>query len=138
MRLARVGLIAQSLFYIGGGVNHFVHREFYRHIMPDHYAHPAEWVELTGVAEIAGGAGLLLPATRKSAAVGIAAMLVVFLDVHQYMLRHPKRFPGIPKWTLWARIPLQFALIAWALHYARQPETGVVSPADEPKVPSIW
>jgi len=138
MRLARVGLIAQSLFYIGGGVNHFVHGEFYRHIMPDHYAHPGEWVDLTGVAEIAGGVGLLVPATRRSAAVGIAAMLVVFLDVHQYMLRHPERFPEIPKWTLWARIPVQFALIAWALHYARQRETDETSPTDEPNVPAIW
>jgi uncharacterized membrane protein len=106
--------------------------------MPDHYTHPGALVDLTGVAEIAGGVGLLVPATRRSAAVGIAAMLVVFLDVHQYMLRHPERFPEIPKWTLWARIPLQFALIAWALHYARRGETDGVSPADEPKVQEIW
>lgn len=124
MRFSRVSLVAQSLFYIGAGINHFWHPDFYRHIMPDHYAHPAGLVELSGVAEIAGGLGLLAPATRRASALGVALMLVVFLDVHQFMVRHPERFPEVPEWALWTRIPLQFALIAWALNYARQPKTG--------------
>lgn len=119
-RLDRVSLVAQSLFYIGAGINHFWHKEFYVHIMPDHYAHPAAWVDISGLAEILGGLGLLPPATRRVSAYGIAAMLVVFLDVHQFMLRHPERFQNVPEWTLWARIPLQFVLIAWALRYTRR------------------
>ena len=90
--------------------------------MPDHYAHPLPLVELSGVAEILGGVGLLVPVTRRFSAVGIAAMLVVFFDVHIFMLRHAARFPEVPGWVLWARIPLQFLLIAWALYYARQTE----------------
>jgi uncharacterized membrane protein len=124
MRSARISLIAQSLFYIGGGVNHFVHEDFYTHLMPDRYAHPEGLVQLTGVAEILGGLGLLMPATRRPAAIGIAVMLVGFLDAHQFMLRHPERYP---ERALWARIPLQFVLIAWALQFARRnsgPTTG--------------
>ena len=88
--------------------------------MPDHYSHPEALVRLSGLAEILGGLGLLVPATRRTAAGGIVVMLVVFLDVHQSMLRHAERFPGVPKWTLWARIPLQFLLIGWAWTYTRK------------------
>lgn len=118
-RADRISLVAQSLFYIGAGINHFWHQDFYCRIMPDHYAHPMALVRLSGAAEILGGLGLLPRSTRRASAYGIALMLTVFLDVHQSMLRHPERFPAIPQWTLWARIPLQFALIAWALHYSR-------------------
>jgi uncharacterized membrane protein len=85
---------------------------------------------LTGLAEICGGLGLLAPATRRTSAFGITAMLLLFLDVHQYMLRHSERFPEAPKWTLWARIPLQFVLIAWVLHYARSRQKSL-PPADQ-------
>jgi len=119
MRVSQISLWAQSLFYIASGINHFWHPGFYVHIMPDHYAHPALLVELSGVAEIAGGLGLLPAATRRYAAWGIAAMLVVFLDVHIFMLRKAGHFAEVPMWLLWARLPLQFLLIGWALHYSR-------------------
>jgi uncharacterized membrane protein len=120
MRNLKLGLIAQSAFYVLAGINHFWHQAFYVHIMPDHYPHPEFWVRLSGMAEIAGGLGLLFPATRRASAIGIVAMLVVFLDVHQFMLRHAVRFPEVPLWALWARIPFQFVLIACALYYARK------------------
>jgi uncharacterized membrane protein len=120
MRLSKIGLFTQALFYVAGGVNHFWHRPFYVGIMPDHYAHPVALVQLSGVAEILGGVGLAVPFTRRFSAFGIAAMLLVFLDVHIFMLRHPERFPQVPAWVLWGRLPLQAVLIAWALYYARR------------------
>jgi uncharacterized membrane protein len=125
MHIAKVSLIVESLFYVAAGANHFVHPAFYIHIMPDHYSNPATWVALSGAAEIAGGVGLLLPVTRRAAAIGIAVMLVVFIDVHVFMLLHPERFAGIPVWGLWLRLPLQALLIAWALMYAwKRPPSG--------------
>ncbi|WP_446742977.1 DoxX family protein [Silvibacterium acidisoli] len=120
MRWRRAGIYAQALFYMAAGINHFWHPAFYLAVMPDHYAHPALMVQLSGVAEIAGGLGLLLPQTRRTAALGIAAMLIVFLDVHLYMIEHAMRFFTIPEWVLWVRLSLQFPLIAWALVYARK------------------
>ncbi len=117
----KIGLWAQSLLYLASGINHFVQKSFYLHIMPDHYSHPGALVSLSGAAEVAGGLGLLVPATRRVAAGGLALMLLVFFDVHIYMLRHPDRFPEAPLWLLWARLPLQFVLIGWAWHYAQQP-----------------
>jgi len=117
MRLFRIGLLAQSLLYVASGINHFWHKGFYLRIMPDHYSDPEALVRLSGAAEILGGLGLLAPSTRRVSAAGIVLMLVVFLDVHQFMLRHPERFPEVPAWVLWARIPLQLVLIAWAWRY---------------------
>jgi uncharacterized membrane protein len=119
MRLWQIGLVAQAVLYIGAGINHFWHDRFYLHIMPDHYAHPRQLVAVSGVAEIAGGLGLLLPATRGYAAVGIALMLVGYFDVHIFMLRHAERFPEVPGWALWGRLAFQFVLIAWALQARR-------------------
>ncbi len=120
MHLSRRGLVAQSLFYVASGINHFWHGPSYVTIMPDHYPDPAALVGLTGAAEILGGLGLLLPATRRLAAGSIALMLVGFLDVHQFMIRHAERFPNVPKWILWGRIPLQFLFIAWVWKYTRR------------------
>ena len=120
MRLYRVSLIAQASLYVLGGINHFWHTGFYVHIMPDHYAHPEALVLASGVAEILGGIGLLVPATRRFSAAGIVLMLMVYFDVHLFMLTHAGRFPEIPVWILWARILLQFALIGWAGMYLRR------------------
>jgi len=114
-------LVVQSLFYVASGINHFWHENFYLHIMPDHYAHPLAVVKPSGVGEIPGGLGLLPPATRHFSAVGIAVMPVVFFDVHIFVLSHPGRYPEVAEWVLWARLPPQFALIAWAFYYARRP-----------------
>jgi uncharacterized membrane protein len=120
MRLYHVSLIAQASLYVLGGINHFGHTGFYVHIMPDHYAHPEALVLASGAAEILGGIGLLVPATRRFSAAGIVLMLIVYFDVHLFMLTHAGRFPEVPAWILWARIPLQFVLIAWAAMYLRR------------------
>ncbi len=115
-----VGLIAQSIFYAAGGLNHFVHSGTYVAVMPPHYSHPLSWVQFTGAAEIAGAVGLLIPQTRRAAALGIMAMLVGYYDVHIYMVTHAAQFAPLPLWALYARLPLQLVLIAWASVYARR------------------
>jgi uncharacterized membrane protein len=124
MRLLTASLLAQASLYVLGGINHFWHPAFYVHIMPDHSAHPEALVRASGVAEILGGIGLLVPATRRFSAAGTILMLIVFLDVHQFMLMHSSRFPDVPVWVLWARIPLQFALIGWAALYLRSDDVA--------------
>lgn len=114
----RVGLVMQAIFYVVAGVNHFWHTAMYVSIMPPHYTHPVGLVQLSGVAEILGGIGLLVPWSRRVAAWGIVAMLVVYFDVHVYMAMHADRFATIPAWVIYARLPLQFLLIAWAGVYA--------------------
>ncbi|MGI4755865.1 MAG: DoxX family protein [Janthinobacterium lividum] len=120
------GLVVQSLFYIAGGINHFWHSRMYTAIMPPHYDHPLALVQVSGIAEILGGVGLMVPATRRLSAWGIVAMLLVYFDVHIYMAQTPDRFAPIPAWALYVRLPLQLVLIAWAWHYTRQRPHGTL------------
>jgi uncharacterized membrane protein len=110
----------QGLFYVAQGINHFWHSGMVMRLMPTHYSHPYGLVIISGVAEILGGVGLLVERTRRVAAWGIILMLVVYFDVHIFMVMHAERFTGIPVWVLWLRIPLQFLLIWWAWVYARR------------------
>jgi uncharacterized membrane protein len=114
------GLVVQSIFYVAAGINHLWHPRTYVAIMPPHYSDPLLLVQISGVAEILGGIGLMVPMARRFSAWGIIAMLVVYFDVHIYMATHPDRFASIPIWALYARLPLQFVLIAWAYAYTRE------------------
>ncbi len=41
-------------------------------------------------------------------------MVVDWLADYQ---QHPDRYPGIPLWAMWVRLPLQLPLIWWAWRY---------------------
>lgn len=120
------GYVVMGLFYVVAGVNHFVHPQMYVKIMPPYLPWPLMLVYVSGVAEILGGIGVLTPdgmvfaRTRAAACWAVVVMLVLFLQVHIYMCLYPERFPGIPVWALWVRLPLQALLIAWAWYYTRR------------------
>jgi len=65
-RPRRAVYLLTSLF-IGAGVLHFLKPETYLRIMPPALPAPRLLVLLSGVAEVAGGGGLLVPATRRGA-----------------------------------------------------------------------
>lgn len=115
----RVSIAAQALLYLAGGINHLWHSRFYVSLMPTHYIHPLALVQATGVAEMLGGIGLVVPFSRRLAAGGIVLMLLGYYDVHIYMARFPERFPEFPRWVIFVRLPLQLLLIAWAYRYTR-------------------
>ncbi|CAN5385099.1 hypothetical protein BH23GEM4_BH23GEM4_09840 [soil metagenome] len=82
--------------------------------MPPLLPHPRALVALSGAAEIAGGIGVLVPALRCAAGVGLIALLVAVFPANVYMVLRPAEAGGgIPLWLLWLRLPLQAALIAW-------------------------
>jgi uncharacterized membrane protein len=78
-------------------------------------------VLLSGAAEIAGGLGVLfpVPAVRRAAAWGLVALLIAVMPANVYMVTGHARFPGVPLWAVWARLPLQLPLIWWAWLYTR-------------------
>ena len=71
-------------------------------------------VALTGVCEIAGGIGLLLPPTRVAAAILLAIFLVAVFPANAYAARHPERFGKLAT-PLVPRLILQVVLIALCL-----------------------
>jgi uncharacterized membrane protein len=119
MRLVR---LLMGCLYVGAGVGHFVATRMYERIMPDYLPRHHELVLLSGLAEIAGGVGVLVPQTRRAAAWGIVLMLVAVFPANVWMVQHPERFPGVPMWAMWLRLPLQVPLIWWAYRYTRRDE----------------
>jgi len=101
-----------SLF-IGAGILHFIKPETYLRIMPPALPAPRLLVLLSGVAEVAGGLGLLLPATRRWAAWGLLALLLAVFPANVYMLQIHDQL-HLPAWLAWARLPLQ-PLLLWII-----------------------
>lgn len=103
-----------GVMYIGAGIGHFVATRLYMRIVPDYLPAHRELVLLSGAAEIAGGAGVLIARTRKPAAWGLLGLLVAVFPANVWMVQHPERFPDVPLWACWLRLPLQLPLIWWA------------------------
>ncbi len=110
-----------TLFMVAAGINHFVNPAPYVAMMPDALPAHLALVYVSGVAEILGGLGLILPATRRLAAWGLIALLVAIFPANLNMaLNHlPLGDRVVPSWALWARLPLQLVLIAWAYSFTR-------------------
>jgi uncharacterized membrane protein len=101
-----------AALFVGAGLLHFLHPETYLRIMPPALPAPRLLVLLSGVAEMAGGLGLLLPATRRWAASGLLALLLAVFPANIYMLQiHEQLY--LPAWVGWARLPLQPLLMWW-------------------------
>jgi uncharacterized membrane protein len=118
----RIGRVVMGVLYVGAGVTHFVLTRTYEGIVPDYLPAHRALVVVSGVAEIAGGLGVMVPRrfpeVRKAAAWGIVVLLVCVLPANVWMVQHPERFPGVPVWAMWLRLPLQLVLIWWAWYCA--------------------
>ena len=107
---------------VGAGVLHFLRPGPYVAIVPPQLPAPLALVYVSGVAEIAGGLGLILPATRRLAAWGLVALYVAIFPANIYMAMaaiNPLGGEPPSALVLYGRLPLQLVLIAWAAWYAR-------------------
>jgi uncharacterized membrane protein len=107
-------------FFIGAGVNHFLIPGAYEQIVPPSLTgHSRLLVQVSGVAEVAGGLGVLLPGTRRASGFGLIALLAAVFPANLYMARAPERFSRIPRAALYARLPLQPLMMVWAWRSTR-------------------
>ena len=104
------GLLAA--LFVGAGLLHFLKPTAYLRVMPPYLPAPELLVLLSGAAEVAGGLGLLWPATRRAAGWGLLALLVAVFPANVYMLQIHEQL-HLPAWALWARLPLQPLLMWW-------------------------
>jgi uncharacterized membrane protein len=112
-RRARLGT---ALFWIVGGTLHFVIPRQYEAIVPPRLERwRKEVVVASGVAELAGGIGVLPDGTRRLARWWLLATLAAVYPANIHMAVNPDQFPRIPAPLLWARLPLQFvfAVMTW-------------------------
>lgn len=107
------------IFTTAGGL-HFTHTRHYEAIMPDYLPLHRESVYASGVAEIAGGVGVLVPETRPYARWGLIALLLAVFPANLDMAMRPDEFKSIPPWALWLRLPFQ-AVFGWLVWRATEP-----------------
>ena len=110
MRAVRA--LVGPLFVVAGAL-HFTRTRWYEAIMPDYLPAHRALVYASGAAEMAGGAGLMVPAARRAAGWWLIATLIAIFSANVWMAQHPERYrvPG-GRTALIARLPFQAVFIA--------------------------
>lgn len=120
-RAGRLRLALAALF-VASGLVHLVRPGVYLPIMPAYLPYPTVLILVSGVAEIAGGSGLLIPPTRRVARFGLIALLVAVFPANIQMAVNG--FVGgstrLVLALLLVRLPLQPALI-WQVYRSDTP-----------------
>ncbi|MGK5679239.1 DoxX family protein [Actinoplanes sp. URMC 104] len=113
----RVGL---ALMFLVTGLAHFARarRQGLVAMVPPALPNPALLVTVTGVLELAGAAGLLLPATARPAAACLALLMLLMFPANYSAARRRLQLGGRPVTPLAVRLPLQVLFVAAALAVA--------------------
>jgi len=124
-----------SAAFVTTGVLHFLRTEYFEQIVPDYLPAHRELVLISGVAEIAGGVGVVFPQTRRLAGAWLIALLIAVFPANVNMAINSGRFDSIAPALLWARLPLQALLIWWvyrATHESRSAASARARTLTEP------
>jgi len=115
--LRRALLALPGPIFVLAGVLHFTKPGFYRPMMPDYLPAHDPLIYASGVAEIAGGLGLMCPdaQVRRGAMWWLLATLAAVFPANINMALQPEKFPDIPggQATLIARLPFQLVFGWW-------------------------
>lgn len=128
----RVSMIVMAVLYAIAGLLHFITPETYLPLMPDALPAHMALIYVSGVAEVLGGVGLLVPKTRRAAAWGLIALLLavwpanIHVAVENVPLFGAEEGAGVLNWV---RVVGQVPLIAWAWWYTR-PDAPEPDPAE--------
>jgi uncharacterized membrane protein len=107
--------IILAIFFISVGIMHFVRTGFFMSIMPPYLPYHLELVYISGVFEILGGIGVLVPQVRKWAGYGLILLLIsVFPANIQMLINAIHNHESTPTIILLIiRLPIQPLLIYW-------------------------
>lgn len=121
--------ILLATFFIVAGIMHFRATSFYLKIMPPYIPFHLEMVYISGVFEILGGVGVLIPQVRQWSGYGLIALLIAVFPANLYMATNNVQIEGvfIPEVLLWLRLPLQLVLIAWVWWCASDRSNAAIS-----------
>ena len=112
------------------GVTHVTSPGYYRGLVPSWLPARSAVVAVSGLADVATGLLVAVPATRRAGALATAALITAYLPAHLEPLRHRRtaqrafdRPVGVA-----ARVAVNLGYVAWAAAVARRatgrPRTG--------------
>ncbi len=115
--LARAAL---ALFFGVAASLHFIATDTEERLVPSFLPWRRQLVYVTGVLELVGAVGLLIPRTRRAAAYLLVAVLIAVFPANVNHAVNNLQLGGLLNSRLyqWARLPLQPFLIWWTLWVA--------------------
>jgi uncharacterized membrane protein len=111
-------------FFAFAGAMHFAIPRSYEAMMPPSLPRHREAVIVSGIAEIVGGAAVLHPSARRFGRWWLLGLLLAVFPANVHMAVNPEQVKGldlkrIPRWALWARLPLQPMAMLWVWRATR-------------------
>ena len=125
-RLARWSPYLLAALLTTTGTLHFVVPRTFSAIVPPQLPEPLALVYLSGAAELACAAGLVVPRTRRLAGWATAALFVAVFPGNVQMALDASDRSALYRAATYVRLPVQVPLVAWAVQVARfsRPSTG--------------
>jgi uncharacterized membrane protein len=110
--------LLMAAFYFGAGALHLAAPEGFTQIVPAFVPWPEATVWLTGVCEIAGAIGLLMPVTRPWAGMALALYAVCVFPANINHAINGIAVGGLPTswWYHGPRLLAQPVIVWWALY----------------------
>jgi uncharacterized membrane protein len=110
------GLLAVVIMFLFTGSTHFTAMNHdYAAMLPGFVPMKVWVIHLTGLLQIAGAVGLLIPRTRRLAGLSLALLLVAMFPGNVYAAVNEVPFRGEPPTPLWLRTPIQLLFIGLVL-----------------------
>jgi uncharacterized membrane protein len=111
--------VALALMFLFTAAAHFTRmKEDLVRMVPPSFPNPRALVFATGVLEILGAIGLLVPATRRPAAWGLALLLLLLFPANVSAARRRLTLRGKPVTPLGLRLPIQLLFLGVCLWVA--------------------
>ncbi len=117
--LKTIARLIMSILFILASTLHFTASEAELKIIPAFLPMRREALYITGVLELLGGVGLLVPnhKVQRAASWGLVALLVAIFPANVYQAVAGIKLGGFMNSPLylWGRLPFQAVFIVWAL-----------------------
>jgi len=112
-----------AFFFVAAGINHFIHPDMYRRIMPPYLPWPLFLQYLAGFFEILLGLLVLIPRYSRMAAWGLIGLLIAVFPANIHMALNSENYPEFSPRAYWIRLPIQLVIILWAWWYTKRNAT---------------
>ena len=104
--------VALAIMFLFTGATHFSDMQHdYLAMVPDLLPKGLWVIYLTGLLEIVGAIGLLIPRLQRVAAIGLVILLVAMFPANMNAALNGIPFRGEPPTSLWLRLPMQLLFI---------------------------
>ena len=121
------------MFAFTGGAHFTAMKHDFAAMIPDPLPNDLWVIYLSGVLEIAGAIGLLIPRTRRTAGICLVLLLIALFPANVNAALNALPLGGRPPTTLWLRAPMQLlylGLVWWTAIGARAGRAGRAADQD--------